>query len=56
MGTIFHYNGINWAEDQSLTGQSSYNAIAIKDNTVAVVGNSLNGSIVGTAVISIGKR
>ena len=56
IGTVYHFNGLNWNKDESLNGKYAFNNITIKNNTVIAVGSILNGVIVCGAVITVGSR
>jgi hypothetical protein len=55
-GKFFHFNGVEWTKDESLVGQYGFESIAIKNNTVVIVGTVLNGVISSEAVVIVGKR
>ena len=55
-GVFYHYNGMEWDKDESLIDKYGFESIAIKNNTVVIVGTVLNGGLASEAVIMLGKR
>jgi hypothetical protein len=52
---ILHYNGMNWVRmSDGIYGK--YEGMDVKGNTVVLVGYSIEGGIVGRAVVTIGKH
>jgi hypothetical protein len=54
-GFLTHFNGVRW-NSENLANNYVFLSVAIKNNTVAIAGLSTSGTVVGSAIIVIGKR
>ncbi len=54
-GTLLHFNGLRWEIVKNFEDMY-FVSIAIKDNTILVVGTKVNNILAGDAVIVVGKQ
>jgi len=56
-GIIMHFNGVNWnVFNDFFPADYIFSSVALKKNTVIIVGNTTSGGVAGQAIIVVGKR
>ena len=56
VGFIGHFNGLRWQVYNNFTNEMLFLSVAIKGNTVAIVGETVFGGVVNQSAIIIGRR